>query len=167
MSRCFHLQPLNRRILVLLTVPLIVACAASAEPSPPSPTPAAPTEMDLLCAEAVETMRGLVELGAYTMTRQDPKGQLASLVETCVKEGRGDRPAKPQYPPDFNTTMDFYCDAVHYAFELMVVYEPDVVVDTLHSSFGAETGDALIKMITLSHDMCKDWDTHFSSLGRD
>ncbi len=167
MSRRFHLQPLNRRILVLLTVPLIVACAASVEPSAPSPTPAAPTEMDLLCAEAVQEMRYLVELGAHTMTYNDPKGQLASLVETCVKEGRGDRPVKPQYPPDFNTTMDFYCDAAHHAFELMVEYEPDVVVDKLHSSFGAETGHALVNMISRSHDMCKDWDTHFSSLGRD
>ena len=149
-------------------VPLIVACANPVESSPPqSPTPVAPTEMDLLCAEAVQEMRDLMENGALNMTYQDPKGQLASLVETCVKEGKGNRPAKPQYPPGFNTTMDFYCDAAHYAFELMVEYEPDVVVDRLHSSFGAETGDALIKMITFSHDMCKDWDTHFSSLGRD
>ena len=166
MSRRFHLQPLNRCILVLLAVPLIVACAASAEPHP-TPAPSAPTEMDLLCAEAVQEMRYLVEKGAYGMTVSDPKGQLASLVETCVKEGRGNRPSKPQYPPGFNTTMDFYCDAAHYAFELMVEYEPDVMVDRLHSSFGGETGDALIKMITLSHDMCKDWDTHFSPLGRD
>ena len=88
-------------ILIVSSLSTVVACSppvVESDPPRPTPTTAMPTEMDLLCAEAIEQMRELVEKGARTVSYLDPKGQLASLVETCAKEGKGDRPAIPTTP---------------------------------------------------------------------
>lgn len=77
---------------VALVILLAVGCATAEEaPTPiaPPPTQPSPSEMDLMCEEAVAEMRRLIEKGGRNITFYDPRGQLASLVETCIKSGRG------------------------------------------------------------------------------
>ena len=68
-------------------------CCATAEEAPtpiaPPPTRPSPSEIDLMCEDAVAEMRRLIEKGGRNISYYDPRGQLASLVETCIKSGRG------------------------------------------------------------------------------
>ena len=82
-------QPMIKCLAIPLVLALLVACGgSSADFDTPSPPPT-PSNMDLMCAEAVEEMRRLLKKGGMNITRYDPNGQLASLVETCLQEGRG------------------------------------------------------------------------------
>ena len=45
--------------------------------------------MDLMCDEAIDEMRRLIARGGRNITYYDPRGQLASLVETCIQSGKG------------------------------------------------------------------------------
>ena len=80
-----------KRLGIPLVLALLIACSApvASDIQPVPPTPPTPSNMDLMCAEAIEEMRRLLEKGGLNITRYDPRGQLASLVETCIQEGRG------------------------------------------------------------------------------
>ena len=80
------------RWIIVLAILLAIGCATAEEssvPITPSPTRSSPSDMDLMCDEAIDEMRRLIARGGRNITYYDPRGQLASLIETCIQSGKG------------------------------------------------------------------------------
>ena len=84
-----------KHLIIPLLLGLLVACGGNGtdyepqEPTSGRQSSSTPSAMDLMCTEAIEEMRRLIKKGGINITRYDPRGQLASLVETCIQEGKG------------------------------------------------------------------------------
>ena len=76
------------RLLAVAAFLILIAtigCQTAPTPTATSPAPSTPSAMDLMCKEAIAEMRDLLERGGLNITYYDPRGQLASLVEECLK----------------------------------------------------------------------------------
>ena len=155
-----------KHVAIPLILALLVACDGSSadydqQPEIAAPPPVTPSNMDLMCAEAIEEMRLLLEMGDLHITGRDPRGQLASLVETCIKEGRGGD--IPNTTFDLNShkldlAMEFLClEHIPEMAVLMMEHELEGFHVMLTADISPELATEYVAVMQFAWEACKAW----------